>query len=84
LNLGTGLRTSSRGRSEIGVPEAIVVTVGGVDTYYNYEEQCWKYRRLGGGPIHEQPTRSRIELPEPKPKHRPKKSQAKSASVAAH
>jgi hypothetical protein len=30
-----------------------VVTVGGVDTYYDYDEQCWKYRRLGGGPVHD-------------------------------
>ncbi|MFI7062492.1 hypothetical protein ACIBL3_16020 [Kribbella sp. NPDC050124] len=28
-----------------------MITVGGVDTYYDYNEQCWKYRRLGGGPI---------------------------------
>jgi hypothetical protein len=30
-----------------------VVTVGGVDTYYDYDEQCWKYRRLGGGPVYD-------------------------------
>lgn len=30
-----------------------MVTVGGVDTYYDYDEQCWKYRRLGGGPVHD-------------------------------
>jgi hypothetical protein len=30
-----------------------VVTVGGVDTYYDYDEQRWKYRRLGGGPVHD-------------------------------
>lgn len=29
-----------------------MVTFGGVDTYYDYDEQCWKYRRLGGGPVH--------------------------------
>ncbi|TCC51452.1 hypothetical protein E0H73_40725 [Kribbella pittospori] len=28
-----------------------MITVGGVDTYYDYDEQQWKYRRLGGGPI---------------------------------
>lgn len=33
-----------------------MITVGGVDTYYDYNEQCWKYRRLGGGPIRPQPT----------------------------
>ena len=27
------------------------MTVGGVDTYYDYEEKQWKSRRLGGGPI---------------------------------
>ena len=35
--------------------EAIVITVGGVDTYYDYDEGQWKYRRLGGGPIHPKP-----------------------------
>jgi hypothetical protein len=33
---------------------ATVVTVGGIDTYYDYDEQLWKYRRLGGGPIHDE------------------------------
>jgi hypothetical protein len=28
------------------------MTVGGVDTYYDYDERQWKFRRLGGGPIH--------------------------------
>lgn len=28
------------------------MTVGGVDTYYDYDEHQWKFRRLGGGPIH--------------------------------
>ncbi|WP_405063904.1 hypothetical protein OG474_20285 [Kribbella sp. NBC_01505] len=27
------------------------MTVGGVDTYYDYEEKQWKSRRLGGGVI---------------------------------
>jgi hypothetical protein len=27
------------------------MTVGGVDTYYDYEEQQWKHRKLGGGPV---------------------------------
>jgi len=31
------------------------MTVGGVDTYYDYEEKQWKSRRLGGGPIHHGP-----------------------------
>lgn len=31
------------------------MTVGGVDTYYDYEEKQWKSRRLGGGPIHRGP-----------------------------
>jgi hypothetical protein len=35
----------------IGLLEATVVTVGGVDTYYDYDERCWKYRRLGGGRV---------------------------------
>lgn len=28
------------------------MTVGGVDTYYDYDERQWKFRRLGGGPVH--------------------------------
>ncbi|TCO35658.1 hypothetical protein EV652_101543 [Kribbella steppae] len=28
-----------------------MITVGGVDTYYDYDECQWKYRRLGGGPV---------------------------------
>lgn len=28
------------------------MTVGGVDTYYDYDEHQWKFRRLGGRPVH--------------------------------
>ncbi|GAA0928039.1 hypothetical protein GCM10009554_09330 [Kribbella koreensis] len=28
-----------------------MMAVGGVDTYYDYDEKQWKSRRLGGGPI---------------------------------
>lgn len=31
------------------------MTVGGVDTYYDYDEHQWKFRRLGGGPVRRQP-----------------------------
>jgi hypothetical protein len=31
------------------------MTVGGVDTYYDYDEQRWKFRRLGGGPVRVDP-----------------------------
>ncbi len=31
------------------------MAVGGVDTYYDYEEKQWKSRRLGGGPIRRGP-----------------------------
>ena len=31
------------------------MTVGGVDTYYDYDEKQWKSRRLGGGPIRRGP-----------------------------
>jgi hypothetical protein len=31
------------------------MTVGGVDTYYDYEEKQWKSRKLGGGPIRRGP-----------------------------
>lgn len=27
------------------------MTVGGTDTYYDYDEKQWKSRKLGGGPI---------------------------------
>ncbi|WP_433169332.1 hypothetical protein [Kribbella sp. CA-247076] len=36
------------------------MTVGGIDTYYDYDEQRWKYRRLGGGPVY-------ADAPGPKP-----------------
>ena len=28
-----------------------MITVGGIDTYYDYDERQWMYRRLGGGPV---------------------------------
>lgn len=31
------------------------MAVGGVDTYYDYDEKQWKSRRLGGGPIRREP-----------------------------
>ncbi|WP_432944832.1 hypothetical protein ACQPXM_03945 [Kribbella sp. CA-253562] len=31
------------------------MTVGGVDTYYDYDDKQWKSRRLGGGPIRRGP-----------------------------
>jgi hypothetical protein len=31
------------------------MAVGGVDTYYDYDERQWKSRRLGGGPIRRGP-----------------------------
>ncbi|MEV0794801.1 hypothetical protein [Kribbella sp. NPDC050459] len=31
------------------------MTVGGVDTYYDYDEHQWKFRRLGGGPVRRHP-----------------------------
>ena len=31
------------------------MTVGGVDTYYDYDEKQWKSRRLSGGPIRRGP-----------------------------
>lgn len=31
------------------------MTVGGVDTYYDYDERQWKFRRLGGGPVRQPP-----------------------------
>lgn len=43
------------------------MTVGGVDTYYDYEEQQWKFRRLGGGPVRRTPVcpETRSERDEP-------------------
>jgi hypothetical protein len=48
-----------------------MVTFGGVDTYYDYDEKCWKYRRLGGGPVHNE---SDCPLPAD---HPPKKKAAR-------
>ena len=31
------------------------MTIGGVDTYYDYDERQWKFRRLGGGPVRRVP-----------------------------
>lgn len=31
------------------------MTVGGVDTYYDYEDKQWKIRKLGGGPVRRGP-----------------------------
>lgn len=59
------------------------MTVGGVDTYYDYDEKQWKFRRLGGGPIHPKPVcptqKSASEeepepATEPHPLSRPKKN----------
>jgi hypothetical protein len=38
------------------------MAIGGVDTYYDYDERQWKYRRLGGGPVHKT-----VARPEPLP-----------------
>ncbi|WP_327635354.1 hypothetical protein OHB24_35910 [Kribbella sp. NBC_00482] len=38
------------------------MSVGGVDTYYDYDERRWKFRRLGGGPVH--PARVSPDPPE--------------------
>ncbi|WP_410791070.1 hypothetical protein [Kribbella sp. C-35] len=40
----------------------VVMSVGGVDTYYDYDERRWKFRRLGGGPVH--PARRSPDPPE--------------------
>ncbi|ADB29859.1 hypothetical protein Kfla_0739 [Kribbella flavida DSM 17836] len=42
------------------------MAVGGVDTYYDYEEKQWKSRRLGGGPIRRGPV-----CPAPRADHQP-------------
>lgn len=41
------------------------MTVGGVDTYYDYEDKQWKSRKLGGGPIRRGPV-----CPAPRPADR--------------
>jgi hypothetical protein len=38
-----------------GVSREDQMTVGGVDTYYDYDEKQWKSRKLGGGPIRRGP-----------------------------
>ncbi|MFI6831692.1 hypothetical protein ACIBG5_31630 [Kribbella sp. NPDC050241] len=60
------------------------MTVGGVDTYYDYDEKQWKSRRLGGGPIRRGPVCPAPKSPEhheptgaqkpPEPHNRPHKS----------
>jgi hypothetical protein len=56
------------------------MTVGGVDTYYDYDEKQWKSRRLGGGPIRRGPvcptpkSGSHEESDEVAPRHRPARS----------
>ena len=48
------------------------MTVGGTDTYYDYEEKQWKSRRLGGGPIHRGPVcPAPRTLDHPTPDHKP-------------
>jgi hypothetical protein len=42
------------------------VSVGGTDTYYDYDEKQWKSRRLGGGPIRRGPV-----CPAPRTEHQP-------------
>jgi hypothetical protein len=44
------------------------MAVGGVDTYYDYDEKQWKSRRLGGGPIRREPVCP--TPPTPGPPHR--------------
>jgi hypothetical protein len=43
--------------SRAGVSDLLekIMAVGGVDTYYDYDEKQWKSRRLGGGPIRRGP-----------------------------
>jgi hypothetical protein len=56
------------------------MAVGGVDTYYDYDEKQWKSRRLGGGPIRRGPV---CPAPDPKssqpdpdgPRHRTSRPQ---------
>ncbi|GAA0582125.1 hypothetical protein HPO96_08430 [Kribbella sandramycini] len=49
--------------------------VGGIDTYYDYNQRRWMYRRLGGGPVHTQ------HLTPPKPDPEPAKKPAKRKAV---
>jgi hypothetical protein len=47
------------------------MTVGGVDTYYDYDEKQWKSRRLGGGPIRRGPV---CPAPRATPQEQPAKT----------
>ncbi|GAB2642760.1 hypothetical protein GCM10009743_17410 [Kribbella swartbergensis] len=64
------------------------MTVGGIDTYYDYDEKRWKYRRLGGGPVHDPADRAvsaeiRAEDTQPAvPARRVKKGKARLANAA--
>jgi hypothetical protein len=59
-----------------------MMTVGGVDTYYDYDEKQWKSRRLGGGPIRRDPvcptpkSASREDAPDAPQQHRPGRPKA--------
>jgi hypothetical protein len=64
------------------------MSVGGVDTYYDYDEKQWKSRRLGGGPLRRGPvcptpkSTSREEPDPEQPAHpgRPRKARRLSTS----
>jgi hypothetical protein len=64
------------------------MVVGGVDTYYDYDEKQWKSRRLGGGPIRREPVcptpDSRSEETEPaSARHRASRPQKKKSTDSA-
>jgi hypothetical protein len=52
------------------------MSVGGVDTYYDYDEKQWKSRRLGGGPIRRGPV-----CPQPVDDERPVREHAEPKPV---
>jgi hypothetical protein len=79
------------GSVEQSAAEVVVVvaggtmTVGGVDTYYDYDEKQWKSRRLGGGPIRRGPVcpapKSAVADHEPKP---PSGTRSHARTAAGH
>ena len=52
------------------------MSVGGVDTYYDYDEKQWKSRRLGGGPIRRGPV-----CPQPRGDEQPAREHAEPKPV---
>jgi hypothetical protein len=59
------------------------MTFGGVDTYYDYDEHQWKFRRLGGGPVRKHAVAASHSAPDNEPATEPAIGQRVSSSKPA-